>query len=152
MIKPIVIFALTLLLCACRSETDSSKNAPEAAAGQEAATDKPSQVAEVAFDQVMADITRDWLRLSPTSASALDVSEKIAGGRYIDRLDQTGPLSLDTIGPSLIQGLPGFDVGIAKRVRQIGKPDFGPHRLLRQDGIFEVAEAEPRPYFMNTPA
>ena len=90
MIKPIVIFALTLLLCACRSETDSSKNAPEAAAGQEAATDKPSQVAEVAFDQVMADITRDWLRLSPTSASALDVSEKIAGGRYIDRLDQTG--------------------------------------------------------------
>jgi len=90
LIKPIVIFALTLLLCACRSETDSSKNAPEAAAGQEAATDKPSQVAEVAFDQVMADITRDWLRLSPTSASALDVSEKIAGGRYIDRLDQTG--------------------------------------------------------------
>jgi uncharacterized protein (DUF885 family) len=90
LIKPIVIFALTLLLCACRSETDSSKNAPEPAAGQEAATDKPSQVAEVAFDQVMADITRDWLRLSPTSASALDVSEKIAGGRYIDRLDQTG--------------------------------------------------------------
>jgi uncharacterized protein (DUF885 family) len=90
LIKPIVIVALTLLLCACRSETDSSKNAPEAAAGQEAATDKRSQVAEVAFDQVMADITRDWLRLSPTSASALDVSEKIAGGRYIDRLDQTG--------------------------------------------------------------
>jgi hypothetical protein len=88
--KPIIIFALTLLLYACGSDTDSSKNAPEAATGQEAATDKPSQVAEVAFDQVMADITRDWLRLSPTSASALDVSEKVAGGRYLDRLDQTG--------------------------------------------------------------
>jgi uncharacterized protein (DUF885 family) len=88
--KPIVIFALTLLLCACGSDTDSSKNAPEAVACQESATDNPSQVAEVAFDHVMADITRDWLRLSPTSASALDVSEKVAGGRYLDRLDQTG--------------------------------------------------------------
>lgn len=72
--KIIVLIAVSLLLVACEPANEiQTKQTP--AAG---------------FDQVIADITRDWLRSSPESASSIGLSEKLAGGPYIDRLGQTG--------------------------------------------------------------
>ncbi len=76
--------SIVTLLSACGGEAPTAE-APSVPAPAVAHAEQATS-----FETVMADITRDWLRLSPESASALGVSEDIAGGRYIDRLDATG--------------------------------------------------------------
>jgi len=42
------------------------------------------------FDAVIAGITRDWLAQAPEVATSLGVSEELAGGPYLSKLQQTG--------------------------------------------------------------
>lgn len=84
--KTVFVTSLILVLNACGSVDKGSPT--QSNTQQTKAQEQP--LVQGKFEEVMNNITRSWLKASPQSASALGVSEDIAGGRYIDRLGLTG--------------------------------------------------------------
>ncbi|MEE4203259.1 MAG: DUF885 domain-containing protein [Halieaceae bacterium] len=83
----IISSSIAILLAGCGAEQ------PATSSNGNEATDTvsmQSEAVQVTFPAVMADITREWLRNSPESASALGVTEEVAGGQYNNRLSKTG--------------------------------------------------------------
>jgi uncharacterized protein (DUF885 family) len=85
--KKILLFVFTsFILLGCTNPDDNRNTSrPVVEPIVEAPATTPKE-----FQQVINDITRDWLRASPESASSLGVSEEIAGGPYLARLGKTG--------------------------------------------------------------
>lgn len=73
-----VIISCFLLGCSPAKQSEVNSNEAE------------TQAPIVNFDEVFKEITQDWLRSSPQSATSLGVSEEIAGGPYLSRLGRTG--------------------------------------------------------------
>lgn len=84
--KQLTTLLLFALLAACGGTEPDATNTPNA---QDSST-ASATVTPQDFDDVIAGITRDWLRQAPEEATMLGVSEDVAGGPYLSRLAETG--------------------------------------------------------------
>jgi uncharacterized protein (DUF885 family) len=84
--KQLTTLLLFAMLAACGGTEPDSTKTPNAQDGSTVSASATPQN----FDDVIAGITRDWLRQAPEEATMLGVSEDVAGGPYLSRLAETG--------------------------------------------------------------
>jgi hypothetical protein len=116
--KKTLLFVFTSIILIGCGESEDNRNT--SATVPEQVTQSPATTTKE-FQQVINDITRDWLRASPESASSLGVSEEIAGGPYIARLGQTGLAAREEtmrLLGSFIKRLESLDINLLNAQQQ----------------------------------
>lgn len=106
----ILASSVAMLVAGCGSDQATTPTGSEA----KESVSMQAEAVQPTFQQAMTDITREWLKISPESASALGVTEDIAGGQYNNRLSKTGVAArAETIAltRSIVQRLEALQAG-----------------------------------------
>jgi uncharacterized protein (DUF885 family) len=134
--KATLLFVFTSFILLGCGDSDDNRNVSETVTEQIA--ESPATTKKD-FQQVINDITRDWLRASPESASSLGISNEIAGGPYLSRLGRTGLAAREEtmrLVGSFIERLEGLNAALLSEQEQ----QIVEIQLFRYRQLVEIAD------------